>query len=108
MDKWTTFTPSTLLVDSFSLHLPFRTDFELPTLCLIQKSPQITQNMTMSLLPTEFLALLPLMLATSMPHHASGLKSMHFSLYQHKTINQTGYVSGWSSRTTRQPNHNPI
>jgi len=53
-----------------------------------------------SLLPLVlFIALLPLMSATTMPprrhhhhHHASGLKSMHFSLYQHETINKTGYI----------------
>ena len=56
--------------------------------------------MTLSLLPMVFLALLPLTSSTTMPHHrtghhhhhASGLKSMHFSLYQHETINKTGYI----------------
>ncbi|KAD7479109.1 hypothetical protein E3N88_02245 [Mikania micrantha] len=39
---------------------------------------------------TIFLVLIPINAITH--HHHFGLKSLHFTLYQHETINKTGYI----------------
>ncbi|XP_076882047.1 dirigent protein 1-like [Bidens hawaiensis] len=40
---------------------------------------------------TPLLFLLVPLVATTHHHHHHGLKSLHFALYQHETINKTGY-----------------
>lgn len=65
-------------------------------ICLLLSIPSDTAMAALSLqnqvLAVLLFALLSFEATTSTSHHKHGLKSLHFSLFQHETINKTGYI----------------